>query len=526
MEAPLFKIVNAALREHNSAILAKYADYIHYTNDALKQLPKWKGITYRGIDCKVSSSLYETGNIVTWQAFSSSTTNAKVARDFLSSTASTTPNSAPNGTLFILDSLSAVSVKDLSSIPTQDEVLYGVNSQFRVKGTVSEGTMQLLSQAMDVRLSDVYVYELQETNLTTCAGVIDALTIPEQLALPKVINILKKHLDEPMSVLKSVEYEELPDEEKHLEWYDTQLKDDSEDENENVDEDKSRGNPKSVLDLVMEVSEHYPDVVRVMLAAGADSTQGAPIATLVRYSGHCTKPLLRVYNDLKKSGANVAAVDAAEQTALNWAAGDDDCLEWVKVLLKEPEVDVNFQGGTDRKTPLMVAAMKGYTEICQLLLDAGASLTLTDAEGNSALMLAIMYKHEETVDLLISDETVNIVNENGMTGLMFAGQVGSVEIVSQLLDYHADVHVEDYNERTAVAWAAERGHWGVVDLLVANGAEKVFAPHSLALVVWQPPTLVKGVYKRQEREERRRLQKAKRELQRQFNSKAMQWGVD
>ena len=83
---------------------------------------------------------------MTWRAFSSSTTNAKVAKHFLSAGGSGGA-AAPEGTLFIVESRGgARDVRAYSAIPMQDEVLYPVNSQFRVVARVSGGCMRLLSQ--------------------------------------------------------------------------------------------------------------------------------------------------------------------------------------------------------------------------------------------------------------------------------------------------------------------------------------------------------------------------------------------
>ncbi len=46
-------------------------------------------------------------------------------------------------------------------------------------------------------------------------------------------------------------------------------------------------------------------------------------------------------------------------------------------------------------SPLMVAAGKGQVEIIGCLLDAGATLRLTDADGDDAMHLACRYGHEK-----------------------------------------------------------------------------------------------------------------------------------
>ncbi|WP_338872034.1 ankyrin repeat domain-containing protein [Myxococcus stipitatus] len=57
------------------------------------------------------------------------------------------------------------------------------------------------------------------------------------------------------------------------------------------------------------------------------------------------------------------------------------------------------------QTPLMVAARAGDVELMGLLLDAGADSSLTNAVGESAIILAAAHHHEEAVRLLAGSAT-------------------------------------------------------------------------------------------------------------------------
>ena len=87
--------------------------------------------------------MYETGRIVTWQGFSSASTTARVAADFLGS-------GGADSTLFVLHSRAARDIKQQSAIQAEDEVLFCMDSQFRVHGTMQTGYKQLLAQAMGI----------------------------------------------------------------------------------------------------------------------------------------------------------------------------------------------------------------------------------------------------------------------------------------------------------------------------------------------------------------------------------------
>ena len=87
-------------------------------------------------------------------------------------------------------------------------------------------------------------------------------------------------------------------------------------------------------------------------------------------------------------------------------------------------------------TPLQIAASKGYTELCQLLLDRGkAEIEETDADGNTALNLATSNGHASTVALLLSRKArVDLKNKKGFTPLLTAANKGYTEVCELLLD--------------------------------------------------------------------------------------------
>lgn len=61
--------------------------------------------------------------------------------------------------------------------------------------------------------------------------------------------------------------------------------------------------------------------------------------------------------------------------------------------------DVNARDGEGRSL-LMLAAAKGNINVCRILLDAGANITLADAKGNDAFSFAVNSRHRE-VELLL-----------------------------------------------------------------------------------------------------------------------------
>ena len=112
-----------------------------------------------------------------------------MARDFLSDHGVAGQRA---GTLFILESQDARQLRTVSMIPGEEEVLFTLNSQFRVIKQLSGGAVLLLEQAMEVDLSRTDVYELRQVDLRTAQGIRDALTKEEQIAMGPLIRELSR----------------------------------------------------------------------------------------------------------------------------------------------------------------------------------------------------------------------------------------------------------------------------------------------------------------------------------------------
>jgi len=93
----------------------------------------------------------------------------------------------------------------------------------------------------------------------------------------------------------------------------------------------------------------------------------------------------------------------------------------------------------------------------------------------TALHYAAEKNHKRIVDFLISKGAdVNTKNASSVTPLICAAYYGSADsIESLLLSRRIDLNAKDYDERTALHRAAERGHLDIVKLLFDKGADLV-----------------------------------------------------
>lgn len=122
--------------------------------------------------------------------------------------------------------------------------------------------------------------------------------------------------------------------------------------------------------------------------------------------------------------------------------------------------------------PLMIACIRDYIKIVELLLLHGADPNTPNRKGYTALMFASLYGYKKIVEMLLGTNKVDInaVNRKGYTALMFACQNGHTSTVEVLVSKGADMNVIAKNGVTALMIAYEEGHEKIMDLLYKNGA--------------------------------------------------------
>ncbi len=119
--------------------------------------------------------------------------------------------------------------------------------------------------------------------------------------------------------------------------------------------------------------------------------------------------------------------------------------------------------------PLHLAALRGQLEAVELLVDAGAEVSVGDGDNTTPLVCATIGGHLEVVKYLVSQGASLTETDNyGQTALTTAG---SVELVDYLLDNGADIHRRDLQGRTILHTAAFRGNGDMIRHLVSKGAD-------------------------------------------------------
>ena len=116
-------------------------------------------------------------------------------------------------------------------------------------------------------------------------------------------------------------------------------------------------------------------------------------------------------------------------------------------------------------TALILATRHGHVEVVKLLLNMDgidANKARTD-DGRTPLYVASQKGHVEVVDRLIAaGANVNLAKkagEGGETPLIMAAYMGNKAVVTALVKAGADQAVEDDDGKTAVEYGRDRHRW-------------------------------------------------------------------
>src|SRR5580658_6719959 len=143
------------------------------------------------------------------------------------------------------------------------------------------------------------------------------------------------------------------------------------------------------------------EVMRALLDAGADPTRWHPEGETPLMAAARTGRVDAVQLLLSKGSLVNAADPYQEETALMWASAEGH-VEMVKTLLAagaDPNLKAHVSTLTDRKnadhpsggfTALMFATRNGHPDVVEALIKGGADPKLTNADGASATVVAIV----------------------------------------------------------------------------------------------------------------------------------------
>jgi ankyrin repeat protein len=140
-------------------------------------------------------------------------------------------------------------------------------------------------------------------------------------------------------------------------------------------------------------------------------------------------------------------------------------------LLVENGANVNIQTESG-KTPLMLAAFAGKINIIKVLRSYKASYGIRDQIGLSTLHYAVDGGNLTAIRYILNDgHEVDPVDKSGWTPLIRACSIdGSIQVVSILLTYKANVHAIDNEKKNSLTIAVINNNLYLTKMLVEHGA--------------------------------------------------------
>ncbi len=124
------------------------------------------------------------------------------------------------------------------------------------------------------------------------------------------------------------------------------------------------------------------------------------------------------------------------------------------------------QPGSNRLTPVMLAAKNGCVGALSVLIAKGANTELSLPNGMNALMIAVTNEREGCVEKLLTPENINHARVDGWTPLMLAAENGCLSILEKLLELGANRDQTRPDGMNALMIAVSNNQFGAVEKLL------------------------------------------------------------
>ena len=139
-------------------------------------------------------------------------------------------------------------------------------------------------------------------------------------------------------------------------------------------------------------------------------------------------------------------------------------LKVLAVLLNWDKIDVEARSQQD-ESPLMLASLKGLSEIVRQLIEKGADV---NKPGWTPLHYAATHGHVQIMTLLLDNEAyIDAGSPNGSTPLMMAAMYGTPSAVKLLLEAGADPLLQNDQGLTAIDFAQRVNRTDSVEIIAA-----------------------------------------------------------
>lgn len=207
---------------------------------------------------------------------------------------------------------------------------------------------------------------------------------------------------------------------------------------------------------------NQPEVVQHLLESGADPN--------VRHKSDQASPLIRVCSQKRMPSYPTTQV----------SRDMEDIRHNLTKALLGANADVGLSD-KDKNTALMAALQNGHHKDIDAILDASVDEAVAndlDKYGDSPIIIAARKQDLEAVTALAAKHAhLDYQGTEGMTALMWAAYHGNIKIAKVLMDHQCNKNLKSKCGRTALMFATERKHVGMVEYLLARNADGNIGHH-------------------------------------------------
>lgn len=190
--------------------------------------------------------------------------------------------------------------------------------------------------------------------------------------------------------------------------------------------------------------------------------------------GPSREQLEQIFKALCNESQTLAATSKLrhKDTTLERVVNQDDIPRLL--LMLGGTININEKFGKNKNTAIHLACTSGRMAIVHILMQIGANTCSLNGNNFTPLMLAVENGHNDIVHYLLkSGVPSDTRGEREMTALHIAAKTGNVEAMHYLytLDSSLDINVQDADDYTPLAWAADCNKFEAVKYLLDHKAD-------------------------------------------------------